>query len=473
MSECESVFKRFLNYCKDHALLNSGDKILLALSGGADSVALLHFLIKCRSELRISILAVHINHNLRGEESDKDETFCKNLCQNLGVPIIIRKLDFDNLQNLENSARHQRFEIFNRLLKLYQFSKIATAHHKNDQTETLLMNMFRGTGMGGMSGIKPISANVIHPMLCLSKAEITDYLCQKQIPWREDLSNANTSFRRNLVRHEIIPIIEKKINPSLIDTMSRQAEIFRKNDEYLRSVCHTKEKRITIDSSPEAILLDIAKLQRLADTEQFYILRSVYAKFAKTEADFYYHTLEEILRLCHSEGSKHIVLAHDITITKRYNELCFAKSSEHSSEKPSILHIEEDRSLALHMDHRFTFKQLKVMPKESESQEGWHHELLDMDKVVLPLYIRSREDGDRFVPLGMKHSKKLKEFFIDEKVPKYERDRVPLIFDQEKLIWVVGYRLDDRVRCDDKSTRYLHITAENTAITRKRAANRK
>ncbi len=474
MSDLEESLQKLKAYVSVEKLIKSGDKILLALSGGADSTAMLVLLSKLRSPLNLTLLAVHINHQLRGEEANADEEFCRELCLRKNVPLIIRKLEFTNRRDLENQARIQRFHMMNQILNMYKFNVIATAHHKNDQAETIVMNMIRGAGINGLAGIKPISANVIHPMLCFEKQELLAVLKHEKLKWCEDSSNASSIHRRNVVRAELIPLIEAKLNPSFTEKICKQAEIFRKSESFLAEQSIKKMKKVLIDQDSDSYILSIQELMKLSDIERYYIFRHIYAKLANTESDFFNHSFAELMALCVADGSKWSSLQHEVFVKKQYDELSFSRNKIYPGQHVSdALVVEEDRAFVVHMDYRFALKHLKVMPKDPYVFGSPNSIVVDLDKLTLPVKIRSRLAGDKFMPLGLGAFKKLKDFFIDEKVPKFERDKVPILEDNEKIFWVVGHRMDERVKCDEKTVHFLHISAECVNTGRKRSANRK
>ncbi|MDZ4121510.1 MAG: tRNA lysidine(34) synthetase TilS, partial [Candidatus Cloacimonadaceae bacterium] len=324
MADTDFMQKKLQSYIEKEKLIKKGDKLLLALSGGADSVALLYLLYKMRTDMNLSLLAVHVNHQLRGEESTGDEAFCKELCLQLNVPIIIRRIEISSHKDLENQARIHRVGIFTQLLKLYRFDKIVTAHHKNDQAETMLMNLMRGAGLGGLAGIKPISGNTIHPLLPFSREELCKMLQSEKITWREDSSNSDNRFARNRIRNILIPMIQSEFNPAFVEVMSRQAEIFRNSESCISNLIGRKLKKVVLDQFPDSYILSIEHLMAMTETERFYILRYVYAQLAKTENDFFYHSFDEINQLCQSDGSKETSLQHGVVVRKQYTELIFS-----------------------------------------------------------------------------------------------------------------------------------------------------
>jgi len=469
MRKLDQALAKLHRYVKDQKLFCAGAKILLCCSGGADSVAMLQLFSRLRAQMHITLLAVHVDHQLRGAESDADVELVKQICLSLNIPLIVRKIKLDKREGLENQARKKRFASFREILELYRFDRIATAHHKNDQAETMLMNLLRGAGINGLAGIKPSSGVVIHPLLCFSKQELVDLLTEEGVPWREDSSNSDNTFRRNKIRNELLPLIIDSINPAAVEKLSEQAKIFLETEQLLQAQAQKHLKRTVLEQSGEAITLSLDKLEKLSRVEQYYVIKAAMASIGASEQDFFMHGFEEIIRLTASSGSKQTKLGNKVFVRKQYRELTLS-SAEFVVSIPEPLSVEEDRCRAVYGDYRFSFKILKVLPKKRD--EGGFRVYLDADKVRFPFTIRSRQEGDRFIPLGMKQQKRLKEFFIDQKVPKFERDSIPLFDDGEKIFWVVGHRLDARVAIDSGSQRYLHVTAELVHEKPKRAASR-
>lgn len=454
-------------------MISAGQKLMIGVSGGSDSIALLHLLHQLKPKLALSLLAVHINHNLRGAESAEDELFVKHLCDRLNIPIVIRQLHFESKADLENAARLGRREIMLQLKNMYKFDRIVLAHQKDDQAETVLMNMVRGAGITGLGGIPPISGIYLRPLFAFSKAELESWLTASGFTWRQDSSNADNSFTRNHIRNELIPWIAQNLNPEIIHRLYQQANSFRKTDDWLKTLCAKKLKKLIIDDSADQVVLDLKGLIKLSEIEQFYILRSCYSTLARTDHEFFMHSFEEIRRLYNATGSKTTRLAHKIYVIRQYQELILTTTQPKITEQSyQEMIVDIDKAHFVFMNWRFTLRFLKIKPKDLMDSETHFHLLLDANALTLPLKLRSRKAGDRFHPYGMQHSKKLKEFFIDEKVPLFDRDKVPLLTDADKILWIIGLRKAAATVCGEDTHRILHITAEPVSTGRKRAANR-
>ncbi len=471
--EIATALKRLENYLEAKQLITKGEKLILGVSGGADSTALLYLFSRLRYKYSLSLLAVHINHQLRGAESDADEAAVKRLCLTLNVPLIIRRIRVEKRNSQENQARKARFSIFDEVMANYGYNKIALAHHREDQAETVVLNMLRGSGISGMAGIKPFTGIVIHPLLCFSKPELESLLATAKIPWCSDSSNLDNGFTRNRIRNELMPLLRRDYNPAVGDHLCSLAEIFLQAEEILSERSKQQYRRVTLDYSPSQVSLELRPLLKMYPLERYYLYRKAYRLVSKVETDFlaaHFKAIEDIL--C-AEGSKILALPHGVVVKKLYEEIQFLSESKTPEITESCLEIDADRARAVFGNYRFTFKHLRILPTLPEAEEQALHIIIDEDKIKLPFKIRFRQPGDRFIPLGMGNFKKLKEFFIDEKVPKYERNLLPVFDDGDKIFWITGYRIDNRVKRDETSSRYLQIIAEPLSTKPKRAIQKK
>jgi len=472
MSESDIMLKQLEKYISCEQLVKSGDKVLLAISGGPDSIAMLVLFFRLRSIMNLSLLAVHVNHQLRGAESDADEQFVQDRCRHYNVPLITRKIKLAKESDLENQARIKRFEIFEHLLDCYQFRYVALAHHKNDQAETVLMNIFRGTGLRGLAGIKPKNGRIIHPLLCFDRDQILYYLAAGSIPYRLDRSNEDSHYRRNHIRNVTIPEIISGYNPDFINKINEQANIMREADALIHALALTHLKKLIIDQGGDFVSISIIHLRELKPLEQFYCCREVYRQLTGSEQDFYRKTMLSISQLYTSEGSKIVQLKKNVAVIRQYEQLVFTHV-EIPDENVQPVVIDEDRSRLVFRNFRFFIRRVKILPKHAWEDRDKREIVLDEGKVIYPLTIRQRMDGDRFIPFGMRGIKKLKDFFIDEKVPKFDRDSIPILCDSAKILWVVGHRSDHRASVTEATNRYLIIRYEMISTVRKRAANRR
>jgi len=469
MRALDRCLDKLHKYIKDKGLFVAGNKLLLAVSGGSDSVALLCLFARLRSRVPVTLLCCHVNHGLRGAQSDGDEALTKELCLRLNVPIIARRIQLEPGADLENRARARRFEAFFHLLELYRFDYVVLGHHREDQAETVLMNMLRGAGINGMAGIKAKQGKVLHPLLELSREELRSVLSEEGIAWREDASNADPGFRRNRVRLELLPHLQEHYSADIVDKLNRQSHIFNDADEYFKAQAQQHFKKLSLESEPGWLSFDVSALHKLARVEVYYLLKLAYCSVCGQQQDFFYHSFEDLLQLMQGSGSASIALQNGVTAQREYERLSFYTEAAEPG-VPEEVSVEEDRARVVYGAYRFSFRHLKLLPREPGLDS--FSVVLDADKLQWPLHIRARRSGDRFVPQGMDQSKKLKNFFIDAKVPRRIRSQVPIIEDGNQILWVVGYRADGRVLADQDSNRLLQIVAEPVNEKPKRAASR-
>jgi len=457
----------------ENKLIKSGDKVLVGFSGGADSTSLLLGLWHLKSRFRFSILAAHINYNLRGDDSINDEEFVKNFCFKRNISLVIKSVTLKTESDLENKARKLRFTYFNKIANLYKINKIALGHNKNDQAETVILRLFRGAGLTGLRGIKPINDHIIHPLLPFSRQEILDFLQKENISWREDLSNQENIYSRNKIRNELLPWITKNLNAKVIDKLFGTSSILGEMDDILRNLANHRISKALIKHPQNDFRLSLETLRKTKSILRFYIYREIYKRLSGDEKDFYQKNFEEIESIIYSNGSKKIILPKNVYVFKEYNDLIIGNVSE--LEEIDVQNKREIVSLRNRFtfeDYRIIMKKLKKIPHKRYLFEDKKITYIDLDKTSFPITIRHRQPGDRFYPFGMKHSKKLKDFFIDEKVPKFERDKVLLFCDNEKILWIAGMRIDNRVAVTDSTKNILKLKIEKIATSKARPAER-
>ncbi len=473
MPVSRNLEQEFARHAVNNNLIAAGQKLVVAVSGGADSIALLHLLYRLKNKLELTLLAVHINHHLRGQDSDADAEFVKKLCNRLNITCVVKHIRLEAGPDLENRARDKRREILLQVLKSYKFDQIVLGHQKNDQAETVLMNLARGAGLTGLGGIRAGKDSFLRPLLAFPRGEIEAWLRDSKLEWREDHTNRETHFTRNRIRAELLPWLQSNLNQSVLEHLYQQAEILQQADDLIRGHIRRVLKKIILDDSNEHITLDLELLRQLSGIEQYYALRMCYSALSRTEQEFFLRSFREVEALFDSKGSKQVRLAHKVWVLKQYKELILTTTDpQQESTDPTELVIDAERTHFVFQNWRFTLKKLKIMPRAIVNTELQRSALIDLNKVELPLKMRVRQPADRFMPSGMKSEKKLKEFFIDEKVPQPERDKVPLLTDRDKIIWVVGYRQDARSICEKGTNKILLVTAEPVTTGRKRAASR-
>lgn len=421
----------------DKTLLKHGETIAVALSGGKDSVCLLHLLLSVKNDLSLTIKAVHVNHSIRGIESDRDEIFVKDLCKNLNVELKTFTVDAplfssENNLSLEQGARVLRYKIFNDLIAEGFCQKVATAHHKNDHFETVLFNLFRGSGLKGLGGIKEVNNGIIRPIRQLSRKEVENYVFENGLKFVEDSTNESTLYTRNFIRKEIAPKILERF-PDALDSVERLSKIASEEDEFLndlalKSLVEKGDKIYLPVSTPNAlfsraVILALIKLGVKKDYEYIHVLQ-----------------VENLKTL---QSGAVVTLPKGVTATKEYEDIVF------SSEQAEKSSLEIPFSAG-----KIQFENKTVLITSENIDKPYL--LFDGDKIPKNSVIRTRREGDVFTKFGG-GTKKLKEYLIDKKIPLSERDELIVIASGKTVYLIVGVEISDLVRIDDNTINKLKI----------------
>ena len=436
------MLKNVLEFIKKNNLIETGDRILIGLSGGADSVCLTHILCSLKSELNIELFAAHVNHGIRGEEAKRDEDFVQCFAKLLDIPVFAKHADvISEAKNRgiseEMCGRQIRYEFFEQISKEHNINKIATAHNKNDTAETVLMNFIRGSSLAGLCGIPARRGNIIRPILSLTREDILSYIKENNLDFVTDSTNLETVYTRNKIRLQLIPQIQNDFNANFIETTVKNAENISYDREFLE---------IATDKALQNCLRD-GKIDISAfNEEHISIQRRILYKMltAKTGAsDISSSYIDDLQQLINSESGKKIDLPHDIEAVLEYNYLIIRKKQEDIADFEYELHIGEETEI----------KELgiKVILEESN----------DKNAITVPensvFTIRNRRNGDYFYPEGMTGKKKLKDYFIDEKIPRDERKKIALLTVNGEIAYIINKRRDRRFKLDTSGVKLVII----------------
>jgi tRNA(Ile)-lysidine synthase len=424
--------QNFTAYVEQHQLFSQQDNVLAAVSGGMDSVLLVHLLKAAGYTFGIA----HCNFQLRDAEANADQDFCRSLAAELQVPF--HTTNFDTLAcaqkqkvSIQMAARELRYQWFEQVRQQHHYHTVALAHHQNDTIETILLNLTRGTGIAGLHGILPKNGHWVRPLLFLSRQQITDLVLQNKLVYREDSSNASTKYARNKIRHEVIPKL-KELNPNLENTFERSLSHFRELEQLLQWQVQLVKQNIfkqygneihlskagILNLQPQRLLLgELLKEYGFNDT----VLNGIISALPKHAGRIFEST------------DYHLLLDRDNLIITPKNAL---------NHLP--VHLKEDDREVNYRDHvfRITNTQMPYLATPDHAIAA-----VDKDLLIYPITIRSWQEGDFFMPLGMPSRKKLSDFFINQKVPRHQKMLVPVLVNGNgDVIWVAGYRLDDRYK---------------------------
>ncbi|RIV33012.1 tRNA lysidine(34) synthetase TilS [Flagellimonas lutimaris] len=432
------MFPKFKEHISNKMPFLKGKKLLLACSGGADSVVLAHLCVAANLDIALA----HCNFNLRGEESDGDEDFVRELESKIGVEVYVKT--FDTKQYVEThrgsvqmAARELRYQWFDELLKTKGFDYVLTAHHADDSLETFLINLSRGTGIDGLSGIPEVNEQVVRPLLPFSQEEIVEYATSESIEWREDSSNASSKYLRNKIRHQIVPIL-KELHPTFLQNfLNTQNHLQQTNDLVVNNLNELKAK--LFEPRDGAIKINIAELEQLQPLESY-----LYGLFK----DYGFTEWEDVKALLTAMSGKQVVSKTHLLLKDRDCLILSEIKNRVSQTYP--VYIDETAS-----ESPITLKLENVKNLENQDQNVV---FLDKEKLNFPLVLRNWEKGDYFYPFGMKGKKKLSKFFKDEKMDVISKEKQWLLCSDNEIVWVVGKRADERFKVEDSTQQIIKIT---------------
>lgn len=449
-------------------MIEPGDRILVALSGGPDSVCLLNLLIELKDELEIEIGAAHLNHMLRGEDALGDEAYVREICEKNHIPCYVKQVDInkyakENKLSSEMAGRDARYNFFDEIISSHGFNKIATAHNANDQAETILFRLMRGTGLEGLGGIKVSRDNkIIRPILCLSRDEVEAYIKEKNLNPRIDKTNFEKIYNRNKIRLDMLPYIKEHFNNDIVQTLNRMSILLQKDNDYLEKVSseyYNKYCSITDDCfviKHDAFDEDEAIISR--------VIRNALVECSKSSYDFEMKHINEVMHLAKKNSGKRVDLPNKIYAENIYGDIYIKKrvKKERIDIKSEIIidKHELDGKVVQFNDYKLEFSIISNSDEKVLFNKEKFKKYFDLDRIENSIVIRKRRDGDKIVPLGMKGSKKLKDIFINEKVPKEKRDYIPIVEFDGNIAWVTGVKVSEEYKVKNNSKNILRIFVE-------------
>lgn len=430
------MLSRLKQFITTNNLFSQKDKILLTVSGGIDSVVLCDLF----HQAKITFGIAHCNFGLRGDESDGDELYVKQLAKKYSVPLFVNNFDTRHYAahekiSIQMAARELRYKWFEEIRKKNKYSFVATAHHKGDSAETLLINLVRGTGIHGLHGILPKQQKLIRPLLFASREDIMAYANEKKLSWREDSSNTSDKYLRNNIRLNIIPQL-KKINPSLEDSLFETSRRLHHAEQAIQLLLENKRKDV-LKKQESKISIDIKKLKALKPTPFFLFeliknygfnedtVTNIIASLNKISGKVFFSSTHQLIK----DRNTLVLTKKNVAQDKKQNKKYTFTKSVKKINAPILIH----------------FKKMKltgdfVIPKEK------HIACFDYSKLSATLSIRKWQHGDTFMPLGMKGEKKISDFFTDNKFSLYDKENTWLLLSGNKIVWIIGHRTDERYK---------------------------
>lgn len=464
VSETSQLERKVLNTVRTKGLLSEGESVVAAVSGGADSVALLHVLARLSGRLKIGLSAGHVNHQLRGADAEADEAFVKELCETLGIPSEVRRahgLRREGGGNLENEARKVRYDLLAEIARPKN-AVIATAHTLNDQAETFLMKLLRGAGPAGLSGIMiermhepegttlSTAVRVIRPLIEVSRTEILEYLERSGVQFREDAMNDETTFDRNWVRHNLIPLLESRFNPQLVSVLARSANLFAEADEFLQQEAE-KVLQDCARSEGEDLLLPVEVLGGFSSILSKQLVRACIRETKGDLESISQQHVDDVLSLIRKTSGRHLDLPGRLVVTREFDWLRFHRREptppvfRYQIEVPGEIRVKEVRKTL-------------IVSKWPEGSQTTPSIFL---KTGQSLVFRSRQPGDRYQVSPRSPVKTLKKWFIEYKIPRKRRDSLVICESRGEIVWVEGLPPRCQFNADAPETSAFSIEVQN------------
>ena len=451
------MIKKVQNTIEKYHLLQKGDTVVVALSGGADSCALLLCLVRLSDQYGLKLLTAHFNHGLRQEQSDEDEVFCRSLAQKFDVDFLTRKMSDPLVPrgvSPEDYFRRERYRFLDWVAAERGATKIALGHHLQDQAETVLLNILRGSGLDGLKGFLPIrDGKYIRPLIDVSRKEITTALKEAGIDFCQDATNVSPVYLRNRLRGELIPLLKKEYNPRIEQNLARMAQIVRRDDEWIGGHVESILKSPRIKYRENQVTFSAEFFQSLHEALRFRLVKALLENLSPEGGGFSFSHFQAVVDLAtNSPTGKIITLPHRLRAQKEYDFVILdrkvqerAADYEYPFTIPGTVDVKE-RNIQL-STKRGVFEDINFTSVDRV--------FFDEDKINKPLMIRNRRKGDWFEPLGTKGSQKIKKLFIDRKLPKGERESIALIADENSIIWIENMHISERVKVTHETKNIL------------------
>lgn len=470
--------KQIEKFIQKYHMLTCGDRVIAGVSGGADSVCLFLMLLELREKIGFDLIAVHVHHGLRGEAADQDQQFVEALCEQHRIPLEIFRVNLESIakkrkQSLEEAGRMVRREAFDSVCKKYGGNKIALAHHQNDNAETLLWNLSRGTGLDGLGGIRPVNGKFIRPLLCMNRKEIEEYLAKRKQSYCIDETNAGTDYTRNKLRHLVLPILEEQVNSAAVRHMNETMEQIWELQEYMQEQVEAAYQECVQEHFEKACWIQIQQksFETFPELIKKMVIRKGMEQVGDKKRDLSHKHVDVMMGLMNKQVGRTLDLPYEMHAKRNYEGIRLEKQRTYSfgeEKKAEIMQecmaelnipgetILADRNLKLRCKILEKPKNLSIKDIPQKIYTKW----FDYGIIKSSLYIRTRQAGDTIVIDEKGHQKKLKNWFVDEKIPKEVRDSQLLLAENNEILWVLGHRMSQAYQVKQSTKWILQIEVE-------------
>ena len=486
----ETTYNKVVNFIEKHHMIDAGDLIVVGLSGGADSVCLIHLLWRLSGEIPYKLLAVHVDHGVR-EDSAEDAAYVERLCREMKIPFCLKNVDMNGYAkeyslSPEEAGRQLRYAAFEEAAEKHcqenQVRKIAVAHNADDRAETMLFHVFRGSGLKGLRSIQPVRGHIIRPVLCLERDEIERYLAEEHLEYRQDSTNEEDEYTRNKIRHHILPYAEREICTGAVAHMGELADILAETEDYLERQTELLYKRYVEEIEPKKLPIGINEPENgeqclavrctklLSEDPVMYkrVLLTCMEQLTPHRKDISSQHIADLVKLMTRQGSKELTLPYGIKAYKEYDRLILFRNAADiicrtgggkTADKPYA--VEPPTEVIVPGEGTYTFLLLENNENYYENKqnipENRYTKWFDYDKITTTLLLRTRQQGDYLTIDKALHTKSVKQYMIDEKIPKIKRDSMHILADGDHVLWIPGHRISERYKVDEGTKRILQV----------------
>jgi tRNA(Ile)-lysidine synthase len=459
VEKAEEAIRRF-------GLLSGREGILVGVSGGQDSVALFDVLAQLAPSMELRLAVAHVHHGLRGAEADQDQALTERLASSAGIPCRCRRIDVPAMarasgKSFEEAGREVRYEFFEEVRRELNADVIAVGHTASDRAETLVMNLLRGAGLDGLGSIPPKRGRIVRPLILATRQETQEHCRRRDLEYRIDRTNLEPESLRNKVRLELLPLLEREYAGGAAAHIARAAELAHEEVQVLRDVAADALEGATVESAPGRLMLELARLDAMPEALAGRVIREAIRVASGDVRDLRYNHVRDIVCLIKwGRTGARLVLPGDVSVERGYEELTITQGGAESAEPGQV-------SAPLPVPGEVTLPALGVHVRgelrDAEGEavaKGKCTATVDATEAGQALVVRNWRPGDRFRPLGLGGEKKLQDFFVDSKVPRAERSRVPIVARSDgRIVWVVGHRVDERAKVSPTTSRIIVLTA--------------
>ncbi len=459
-------------FIRRYDMIRPGDVVLIGFSGGADSVLLTELLWELAKDGGFSVRAVHVHHNLRREEADRDAAFAEHFCSVRGIPFSLYSCPVEAVArkkhlSLEEAGRLERRRVFEECADACGGTKLALAHHRNDLAETMIHHLARGTSLSGLAALRPVRGRMVRPLLCLERREIEEELTRRDLRWCEDSTNASDDYTRNGIRHHVIPYLEREVNPKTVEHMAQTSLDLIEAEEYFVSETRRLLEQYCVQGKQGLELAEPVRQE--PEILQRYLVRECLELLAGKRKDLVREHLESVLSLWEKQVGKYVCLPYGVQAVRQYHGIAFQRSEADVIVPSGISGNPETAGCgdftAISGEGVFFWREFQIRvsfpqkhgAKFERISENKYTKCINYDKIKAGLVLRTRKSGDYLTVRKDGSRKKLKDFMIDVKIPREQRDSVLLVADGQEIVWVVGYRVSEKYRVNKETKNMIQL----------------